>query len=462
VRGSATRALGLALLGASVFALGACAGAPRRPDDGVEGRATEPVHDGARGAAGERAGGRLAGEGAAERAGGRLAGEGAAERGEGDARPEAAGAGGASADAGEGSAPRAAPSTRRVTVGASGDVLVHLKVARSAREHAAEGGFGHVFGELGEVVGEDEVAFVNLETPLSDRVPAETGEPPVLGAPAAVAAALGAAGIDVVSVANNHSYDQTAAGLADTLRALDGAGVRAAGASAEDGEAPGPVIVERGGLRVAFVAFTERVNRGPVARGAYTRVARFDEETAGVALARARERADVVVLSIHWSHDFVDQPLLAQRERARALVEAGADLIVGHGAHVLQEVERLESARGEAVVAYSLGNLVSNQGLRYFAGRRIPERLHPAVVLPTVRDGVWLRTTFALEDGRVRVESIEGVPLWTRNNFLAVARREADRLDIRVRPLSRVDEPLRSERRAAIAEALGGAVTLAE
>ncbi|HJL19020.1 MAG TPA: CapA family protein, partial [Sandaracinaceae bacterium LLY-WYZ-13_1] len=356
----------------------------------------------------------------------------------------------------------APPSPRRVTIGAAGDVLVHLKVARSAREHADEGGFAHVFGELASVIGDDEIAFANLETPLSDRVPAESGEPPVLGAPAEVARALGGAGIDVVSVANNHSYDQTAAGLADTLEALDEADVRAAGADADVARAPGPVVVERDGVRVAFVAFTERVNRGPVARGDYVHVARFDEAAARAILARARRAADVVVLSIHWSHDFVEQPLIAQREHARALVEAGADLVIGHGPHVLQEVERLASPRGDAVVAYSLGNLVSNQGLRYFAGRRIPEGLHPAVVLPATRDGAWLRTGFALEDGRVRVERLEAVPLWTHNNYLDVARRRADRLDIRVRPLRAIDETLRTERRPAIADALGDEVELRE
>lgn len=356
----------------------------------------------------------------------------------------------------------APPRARAVTIGASGDILCHIKVVRSAAEH--ESGFEHVFGRLRAVIGEGEVAVANLETPLSERIPPETGEPPVLGAPGSVAAALGAAGIDAVSVANNHSYDQTAAGLGDTIEALRAAGVGFAGAAETLEASPGPIVVERDGVRVAFLAFTERVNRGHAgAQGARTWVARFDEELARRALERARQVADVVVVSIHWSHDYVERPLIPQRRRARFLVDAGADVIVGHGPHVLQEVERMESPRGDAVVAYSLGNLVSNQALRYRPGRRIPPDLHPAVVLPTLRDGAWLRTHVVLDDGgRVRIDRLEAVPLWTVNNYLDVAERRESVLDVHVGPLSDASPELQTERRPVIQAALGDAVTLVE
>lgn len=357
--------------------------------------------------------------------------------------------------------PAAEPAIRAVTIGASGDLLFHLKVVRTAREHADEGGFAWVLGGLESVIGEDELAFANLETPLSERVPPETGDPPILGAPAEAAAALSAVGIDVVSVANNHGYDQTAIGMSETLAALDEAGVRHVGAAIAEVDAPGPAIFERDGVRVAFVAFTERLNRGPVFRGDHPQIARYDAERAEAALRRARELADVVVLSIHWSSDFITEPRRGQRRRARALVDAGADVIIGHGPHVLQEVERLESARGDALVAYSLGNLVSNQALRYWVGRRRPpEGMHPAVILPALRDGAWLRTRLVVEDDTLRIERVEAVPLWTRNNFVQFANGHAERLEIRVDPLHISPERVRAERLPMIAEALGDAVTL--
>lgn len=363
----------------------------------------------------------------------------------------------------EAPAPTPAGGPRRVVVGGSGDVLAHIKVVRSAHEHADAGGFRHVFGELREVIGEDEVAFVNLETPLSERITPETGDPPVLGAPASVADALAYAGVDVASVANNHAYDQTALGMEDTLRALQAAQVHAIGAAARVEDAPGPAIVERNGVRVAFLAFTERINRGPASQQHQAFVARFDRAVVGPAIAAARTRADVVVVSIHWSHDFRERPMPHQRENARWMVEQGADVILGHGPHVLQEVERLPSPRGEAVCAYSLGNLVSNQALRYRLGRRVPTTVHPAVVLPTTRDGAWLRVRLALEGGAVRVEGVEAVPLWTHNNFLRHAEdRLEPRLDIRIRPLRNTEAEVRTERRPFIERALGPAVTLVD
>lgn len=345
-----------------------------------------------------------------------------------------------------------------VTIGAGGDVLVHRKVARSAAVH--EAGYAHVFGELASIVSSDAIAFVNLETPLSMRVPPTGSGSPVLGAPAEVARALAAIGVDVVSVANNHAYDQTARGLEETLVALSEAGILPVGAAARERDAPGPRFISVGRVRIAFLAFTERINRGPQVGEHEAFVARFDPQRASQALEGARRNADLVVVSMHWSHDFYRAPLPRQRQLARWLVDRGADLILGHGPHVLQEVELLGSPRGEAVCAYSLGNFVSNQGLSYHPGRRASEAIHPALVLPESRDGAWLRVRFVLEE-ELRVLTLEAVPLWTHNNHFERMRDHRVPIDIRVRPLRAIEHPgLVDERRAAIARALGPAVQL--
>lgn len=345
---------------------------------------------------------------------------------------------------------------RRVVIGASGDLIAHLKVNRVARDH--EAGFVHVLGGLRPVIDPEEIAFLNLETPLSERVPPHTGEPPLLGAPAEVAEALRQVGVDVVSVANNHSLDQGADGMDETLRALSAAGVGTVGAARRSDRLWLPWVVERGAVRVAFLALTERINRGPGLVRDAAWVARMPEDLALPAIRRARAFADVVVVSVHWNHDFVEAPRRRHRRLARRWVDAGADLVLGHGPHVLQRVERLPSPRGEAVVAYSLGNLVSNQGLRYFLGRTRAFGAHPAVVLPTVRDGAWLRVAFEVGvHGRLTLEPIKAVPLWTHNNFWDAAYR-AQKLTIEVRPLSAMHPELYRERFPAIRDALGDAV----
>jgi poly-gamma-glutamate synthesis protein (capsule biosynthesis protein) len=203
------------------------------------------------------------------------------------------------------------------------------------------------------------------------------------------------------------------------------------------------------------------VNAGPGHDDPQARIATWDEARVAQALAAARRVADVVVVSIHWSHDFWQAPRSEERDRARFLVENGADVVLGHGPHVLHPVERLMSPRGQALCAYSLGNLVSNQGFAYRVGH---DGLgHEATWRPDSRDGAWLRVGLRLEGGRIAIDAVEAVPLFTYNNFFA---RDADlepAEDIRVQRLADVDDPmLRAERRATIAAALGPAVTLVE
>ncbi len=356
------------------------------------------------------------------------------------------------------------PAARRAngtaTIAGTGDLLLHIKVGKAANDHD----WDHVFRGLRESVQDGDVTFANLETPLvTDVIEVRTGSPPILGAPPEVAPALARAGVDVLQCANNHAYDQGAVGLSRTVTSVRAAGMLAVGADEEEAAAYRHQIVERGGLRIAFLAYSERINRGPGARRPMTYVAntrhRGDDKLLE-AIATARADADVVVLGIHWSHDFVATPRIAQRRLARTWIDAGVDLILGTGAHVLQEVERFESERGEAVVAYSLGNLVSNQGMRYRVGRRVNEAIHPALRIPGTRDAILLRSEVVVEAGRIRFPHLRGVPFWVHNNFWDRVWRRASDYDIHIQRLAESPEEVRTERLAAIRETLGEHVSV--
>ncbi len=347
-----------------------------------------------------------------------------------------------------------------VVVAAGGDVLAHIRVVEAARAH----GFDHVLSGLSPLIRASDAAFANLETPLSEERPVVSGSPPILGAPPTLARALADAGIDVLSVANNHAWDQWARGTARTLAAVREAGMGAIGAGPSLDDAFAPFVLERGGTRIAFVAVTERVNSGPGRSPPEALVARWtDDALVAAALERARRAADVVVVSIHWSHDFVTRPNGAQRRRAAFLVEHGADVILGHGPHVLHEVARLPSPRGDAICAYSLGNLLSNQGLRHRVGRGPIPGAHPATWLPTTRDGAWLRIELQAADGRVTLGRVEAVPLFTANNFWDTVADRRLAPDIAVQPLALAPDPaLQAERRPIIAATLGPVVSLVD
>ena len=354
--------------------------------------------------------------------------------------------------------PSAVP--RRVLVGGSGDVLFHTRVVESANAH---GGFDHLFRELRSVISEDEIAFVNLETPLSvDRTPVRDN-PPRLGAPPEAAFALARAGVDVVSVANNHAWDQRDTGMVQTLEALRAAGIVPVGAAPDEDDAPGPIVVERDGVRVAFVAFTEILQGHPGTRRPAVRIALWDARRARRAVEAARAQADVVVASVHWGLGYRHDDRLEQRTIAEHLIEWGVDVILGSGPHVLQRAELVDSPRGQAFIAYSLGNFVSNQGYVYRRGVR--ERgVEVPLREPATRDGVWMRVAIDLApDGRITIGGAEAVPLWTENNYWEQERHRELPPDIRVLPLSQLpDAELRSERRRAIHEVLGDSVHLLE
>ena len=343
---------------------------------------------------------------------------------------------------------------REVTIAATGDVLIHRKVIRAAEAH----GWAHVFGGLKQTLRRQDIGFANLETPLVDDLRAvRGGDPPVLGAPIQVAASLAQAGVNVVGCANNHAYDQGPAGADRTVRALEAAGLVSVGVHTNRDTAYRHRLVERDGVRVAFLSYTEQVNRGRGGHRPAAHIARLDDRRRlAEAIAEARDAADIVALAVHWSGDFVFRPRIAHRRLARQWVEAGVDVILGTGPHVLQHVERLESPRGDAVVAYSLGNLVSNQGQRHRVGRTMSPRAHPAMRLAETRDGVVLRVPLRLNSGRIRVNRLTAEPLWTENNFYwwwENPRRRS--LDIRVVRLASTAAATRTERLPMIASALG-------
>lgn len=367
-----------------------------------------------------------------------------------------------SGDAEENSATsRATPGRRRVTLAATGDLVFSRRLVKTW-EAMGEDGLAQMLAGYASLIREDEITMLNLETPLvDDVVPIQTGWPPVIGAPPGVADVLADIGVDFVSIANNHSYDQGHLGLTRTMALLDAVEIAHAGAGPSADDAFGSRVLDWDGVRVAFLSFTDVMNIRVGARGAERQtVARlWDEERVLESIRRAREGADLVVACLHWSRDFQESIARAQRRRAEALIEAGADVLIGTGPHLLQEVERRPSPRGEAVVAYSLGNLLSSMAFRWSPGEPVARGyVHPANVIPGSRDGVLLRITVELDDdGGVHIAAITAVPLWTINTV--EAHREGDApMEIRVVPLSDAPALAREERLPRITSALGDQV----
>lgn len=173
---------------------------------------------------------------------------------------------------------------------------------------------------------------------------------------------LAAGHVTFAALANNHAGDYETAGLLDTVAALDRAGIAHAGAGRDLAAAMRPARLDVGGVRVAVVAFADHpaawaatatspgINYLPIAmeRESLTVVER--------AIAGARAGADLVVCSLHWGPNMRVQPTPTFRAFARHVIDAGADVLFGHSAHVVQGIEIW---RGKPIL-YDTGDFVDD------------------------------------------------------------------------------------------------------
>lgn len=330
-----------------------------------------------------------------------------------------------------------------LVLGAVGDVLMHGAVKDCAASHrpppGAPGaeleGYDWLYAQVGDLLSQPDLTFANLETPIAPAA-GKGSRPFVFNAPPAAARALRRAGVGLVSVANNHLFDQGRDGFLETLAQLDGVGLRYVGAGPSPGEA-GPRRIEINGLSLAFLAwsrfFNERGNDCPATPGPCLRAALLDAEGAVAAVRAAAAQAEAVVVSLHWGEEYASQPRAEDVALAHRIADAGALVVLGHHPHVLQPIELYRRADGQvALIAYSLGNFISNQSRRYVHGVT-PERT------AATRDGVLLRVELARRDygrgvRRVELASVDYLPLWTENDTVDLDHRR----DPRARPSIRV------------------------
>ena len=338
----------------------------------------------------------------------------------------------------------------QATLGAVGDVLMHDAVKQSAATHgrgAADAGYSWLYAPLADLLAEPDVMFANLETPVAPRV-AQGTRPYVFNAPPEAVTALQRAGVDLVSVANNHVFDQGRPGFEETIQRLDALRLRYVGAG-PSGHAAGPVTVDAGGLRIAFLGYAHFFNQDgnacPSAKPCL-QASQLDRAAAVEAVRSAAAEADAVVVSLHWGDEYAQQPRAEDVDLARRLADAGALVVLGHHPHVLQPVELYRRADGRtAIIAYSLGNFVSNQSRNYVPG------VTPAPVAAT-RDGALLRVSLARRDygrgvARVEVAGADFLPLWTENDTVEIDRRSEPgrRPAIRVVAVDRALAQVRAE-----------------
>jgi len=164
------------------------------------------------------------------------------------------------------------------------------------------------------------------------------------------------AGVDVVTLANNHTGDYGVPGIVDSLRNVEAAGMIGVGVGADEAEAYRPRIVEVQGWRVAIVGFGGVVPTPDwTARdGAPGQASGYDPVRMARAVEVAAADADLVIATVHWGEEGAFTPRPEDRDKADAMIAAGADVVFGHHAHRLQPLERVD----DVPVFWNLGNFV--------------------------------------------------------------------------------------------------------
>lgn len=239
-----------------------------------------------------------------------------------------------------------------VTFCATGDVLLD----RGCRTMIMRNGPDYLFGAVGDFINLQDLAFCNLEGPMSSRGK-RAAKDIDFRADSTFVEVLKRSGFDIFSLANNHMLDYGREALSDTKSILEMNGLETVGAGANRSEALRARIVQRNGITFAFLAFVTVPQVGIKYREELPCPAMGDSSSFGAEIARVRKEADFVIVSFHWGVEYTPRPSKEQTRLAHYCIDHGADLILGHHPHVIQSIEKY---RGKFIL-YSMGNFVFDQ-----------------------------------------------------------------------------------------------------
>ncbi|MBI5969851.1 MAG: CapA family protein [Deltaproteobacteria bacterium] len=215
------------------------------------------------------------------------------------------------------------------------------------------------FERIKTTLAQGDVVFGNLESVLGDKDDKIQfpDKPFNFIAPLSMAKTLKDAGFTVMGLANNHAMDYGGGALAKTKIALDAKGIKSFGAGADIDAARTPAIVEIKGVKFAFLGYGIGHSSDIYAAAKRPGVAPVNSPIIAKDVKAARAKADVVIVSLHWGAEYENTPTDKQRETAHKIIDAGADLLIGHHPHVMQGIEIYK----DKIIAYSLGNFLFDQ-----------------------------------------------------------------------------------------------------
>ncbi|MET3698967.1 poly-gamma-glutamate synthesis protein (capsule biosynthesis protein) [Bacillus oleivorans] len=250
-----------------------------------------------------------------------------------------------------------------VTLGAIGDILIHDWLYEDAFEKGINGSynFDPMFANITPLLQKPDILLANQESILGGK---EIGisNYPLFNSPQEAGDAIIKAGVDIISTANNHTLDKGENGVLSAIQYYESVGLPYVGSYKSFEDQKKLRIIEKNKISIAFLSYTISTNGLPVPDGKEYLVNVVNEEKIRNEIKRAKEAADVVVMSIHWGQEYIRFPNQHQIDLAQFFISEGVDIVFGHHPHVLQPIEWVETEKGETgLVVFSLGNFLSGQ-----------------------------------------------------------------------------------------------------
>jgi poly-gamma-glutamate capsule biosynthesis protein CapA/YwtB (metallophosphatase superfamily) len=296
---------------------------------------------------------------------------------------------------------------------AIGDILLHQSVYKDAATPEGAYNFSPMFEKVRPFIENADLAVANQETMIGG-VELGLSSYPIFNSPFEIADALKETGIDIVTIANNHSMDKGETGIQNAIDHWNHIGMPYTGAfkSKEDRE----VIrtVTKNGINFSFLSYTYGTNGLPVPEDKPYLVNLIDLDLIKQDVEKARMVSDVVVVSMHWGNEYESLPNQGQIDLANKLSGMGVDIIIGHHPHVLQPMDWIERGDGsKTFVMYSLGNFLSAQeGLERLTGGiggvAITKTVHQGNSVITLSDPSFVPTYGYYENWR----DFEVIPMY--------------------------------------------------
>ena len=254
--------------------------------------------------------------------------------------------------------------SKKVTIAAIGDILIHDRVYNDAREEDHYN-FDNMLNHLTTELKKPDLLLANQETIVAGESIGLSGYP-TFNSPHEIADSVKKAGIDIVTTANNHALDRGVQAQKQSIDYLNQISLPHVGTYLSKKDQDKLVILERKGIKVAYLAYTYGLNGISIPAGSEYIVNVIEKNRISEEIKRAKKQADVIVMAIHWGNEYERFPSNEQKELAQFMIDEGVHIIFGSHPHVLQPIEWLQGKNGQqGLVVYSLGNCLSWQEEEY-------------------------------------------------------------------------------------------------